>query len=90
MKPLLSAIATALILFSAQGVAEQTTQPVVTSCGNVVVVPTSQEQPPFDLNHMGISAVISRMRSACPIIINTLCSYCQALITEPDISVISS
>lgn len=33
MKPLLSAIATALILFSAQGVAEQTTQPVVTSCG---------------------------------------------------------
>ncbi|EPD5366804.1 multiple antibiotic resistance protein MarB [Escherichia coli] len=53
MKPLLSAIATALILFSAQGVAEQTTQPVVTSCGNVVVVPTSQEQPPFDLNHMG-------------------------------------
>lgn len=29
------------------------------------------------------------MRSACPIIINTLCSYCQALITEPDISVIS-
>lgn len=74
MKPLLSAIATALILFSAQGVAEQTTQPVVTSCGNVVVVPPSQEQPPFDLNHMGISAVISRMRSACPIIINTLCS----------------
>nr|APO28821.1 MarB protein [uncultured bacterium] len=37
MKPLLSAIAAALILFSAQGVAEQTTQPVVTSCGNVVV-----------------------------------------------------
>ena len=69
MKPLLSAIATALILFSAQGVAEQTTQPVVTSCGNVVVVPPSQEQPPFDLNHM-----ISRMRSACPITINTLCS----------------
>lgn len=34
MKPLLSAIATALILFSAQGVAEQTTQPVVTSCGS--------------------------------------------------------
>ncbi|HDT3847769.1 TPA: multiple antibiotic resistance protein MarB [Escherichia coli] len=31
----------------------QTTQPVVTSCGNVVVVPPSQEQPPFDLNHMG-------------------------------------
>lgn len=29
MKPLLSAIATALILFSAQGIAEQTTQPVV-------------------------------------------------------------
>jgi 6-phospho-beta-glucosidase len=28
------------------------------------------------------------MRSACPIIINTLCSYCQALITEPDISVV--
>ena len=73
MKPLLSAIATALILFSAQGVAEQTTQPVVTSCGNVVVVPPSQEQPPFDLNHM-LLAVISRMRSACPIIINTLCS----------------
>ncbi len=53
MKPLLSAIAAALILFSAQGVAEQTTQPVVTSCANVVVVPPSQEQPPFDLNHMG-------------------------------------
>lgn len=47
MKPLSSAIAAALILFSAQGVAEQTTQPVVTS------VPPSQEQPPFDLNHMG-------------------------------------
>ena len=78
MKPLSSAIAAALILFSAQGVAEQTTQPVVTSCANVVVVPPSQEHPPFDLNHMG------------PIIINTLCSYCQALITEPDISVISS
>lgn len=89
MKPLLSAIATALILFSAQGVAEQTTQPVVTSCGNVVVVPTSQEQPPFDLNHMGTGSDKSD-RSACPIIINTLCSYCQALITEPDISVISS
>lgn len=83
MKPLSSAIAAALILFSAQGVAEQTTQPVVTSCANVVVVPPSQEQPP-------VLAVISRMRSACPIIINTLCSYCQALITEPDISVISS
>ena len=45
MKPLSSAIAAALILFSAQG--------VVTSCANVVVVPPSQEQPPFDLNHMG-------------------------------------
>ncbi|HHZ9912780.1 TPA: multiple antibiotic resistance regulatory protein MarB, partial [Escherichia coli] len=32
MKPLLSAIAAALILFSTQGIAEQTTQPVVTSC----------------------------------------------------------
>ena len=53
MKPLLSAIAAALILFSAQGVAEQPTQPVVTSCGNVVVAPPSQEQPPFDLNHLG-------------------------------------
>ena len=61
MKPLLSAIAAALILFSTQGIAEQTTQgiaeqttqPVVTSCANVVVVPPSQEQPPFDLNHMG-------------------------------------
>ena len=53
MKPLLSAIATALILFSAQGVAEQTTQPVVTSCGNVVVVTPAQEQPPFGLKHMG-------------------------------------
>lgn len=39
MKPLLSAIAAALILFSAQGVAEQTQQPLVTSCGDVVVVP---------------------------------------------------
>lgn len=39
MKPLLSAIAAALILFSTQGIAEQTTQPVVTSCANVVVVP---------------------------------------------------
>ncbi|WP_117094179.1 multiple antibiotic resistance protein MarB, partial [Klebsiella pneumoniae] len=29
------------------------TQPVVTSCANVVVVPPSQEHPPFDLNHMG-------------------------------------
>ncbi len=29
MKPLLSAIAAALILFSAQGVAEQTTQPLL-------------------------------------------------------------
>ncbi|EJA8884316.1 multiple antibiotic resistance protein MarB [Escherichia coli] len=45
MKPLSSAIAAALILFSAQ--------PVVTSCANVVVVPPSQEHPPFDLNHMG-------------------------------------
>lgn len=89
MKPLLSAIATALILFSAQGVAEQTTQPVVTSCGNVVVVPTSQEQPPFDLNHMGTGSDKSDALGV-PIIINTLCSYCQALITEPDISVISS
>ena len=53
MKPLLSAIATALILFSAQGVAEQTTQPVVTSCGNVVVVAPSQEQTPVVFNKMG-------------------------------------
>lgn len=45
MKPLLSAIATALILFSAQGFAEQTTQPVVTPCGDEVIVPPSQEQP---------------------------------------------
>ncbi|EHL1440784.1 multiple antibiotic resistance protein MarB [Escherichia sp. HH26CH] len=52
MKPLLSAIAAALILFSTQGVAEQTTHPVVTSCGNVVVVPPSPEQSPFDFNHM--------------------------------------
>lgn len=73
MKPLLSAIAAALILFSAQGVAEQTTQPVVTSCANVVVVPPSQEQPPFDLNHMGTGSDKSD-GSACPIIINTLCS----------------
>ena len=53
MKPLLSAIAAAFILFSTQGIAEQTTQQVVTSCANVVVGPPSQEQPPFDLNHMG-------------------------------------
>ncbi|BDI41248.1 TPA: multiple antibiotic resistance protein MarB [Escherichia coli] len=52
MKPLLSAMVTALILFSAQSFAEQTTQPVVTSCGNVVVVPPSPEQSPFDFNHM--------------------------------------
>lgn len=39
MKPLLSAIAPAFILFSTQGIAEQTTQQVVTSCANVVVVP---------------------------------------------------
>ncbi|NYY78723.1 multiple antibiotic resistance protein MarB [Escherichia coli] len=52
MKPLLSAIATALILFLRRALRNKT-QPVVTSCGNVVVVPTSQEQPPFDLNHMG-------------------------------------
>ncbi|HEL4988517.1 TPA: MDR efflux pump AcrAB transcriptional activator MarA [Escherichia coli] len=32
---------------------QQTLQPVVTSCANVVVVPPSQEHPPFDLNHMG-------------------------------------
>ncbi|QML56373.1 multiple antibiotic resistance protein MarB [Escherichia coli] len=53
MKPLLSAMVTALILFSAHSFAEQTSQPVVTSCGDVVIVPPSQEQPPFDLNHMG-------------------------------------
>ena len=89
MKPLSSAIAAALILFSAQGVAEQTTQPVVTSCANVVVVPPSQEQPPFDLNHMGTGSDKSDALGV-PYLINTLCSYCQALITEPDISVISS
>ena len=59
MKPLLSAIATALILFSAQGVAEQTTQPVVTSCGNVVVVPPTQGQPPVVFNKMGCGGVNS-------------------------------
>lgn len=61
MKPLLSAIAAAFILFSTQGIAEQTTQPVVTSCANVVVVPPSQEQPPFDLNHMGTGSDSSRV-----------------------------
>lgn len=73
MKPLSSAIAAALILFSAQGVAEQTTQPVVTSCANVVVVPPSQEHPPFDLNHMGTGSDKSDALGV-PIIINTLCS----------------
>ena len=53
MKPLSSAIAAALILFSAQGVAEQTTQPVVTSCANVVVFTPTQEQPPVDLKNKG-------------------------------------
>ena len=53
MKPLSSAIAAALILFSAQGVAEQTTQPVVTSCANVVVVTPNQEQPPVCLKNKG-------------------------------------
>ena len=53
MKPLLSAIAAALILFSTQGIAEQTTQPVVTSCANVVVVPPSAGTTTDLLNHMG-------------------------------------
>ncbi|EFB2839377.1 MULTISPECIES: multiple antibiotic resistance protein MarB [Escherichia] len=53
MKLLLSAMITALIVFSAQGFAEQTTQPTVIPCGDEVIVPPSQEQPPFDLNHMG-------------------------------------
>ncbi|OKX18770.1 multiple antibiotic resistance regulatory periplasmic protein MarB, partial [Escherichia coli] len=53
MKPLSSAIAAALILFSAQGVAEQTTQPVVTSCANVVGVSPPPGQPPFYFNYMG-------------------------------------
>ncbi len=35
----------------------------------MVVVPPSQEQPPFDLNHM-VQAVTNRMRWACPIITN--------------------
>ncbi|EFF0783972.1 multiple antibiotic resistance protein MarB [Escherichia albertii] len=52
MKPLLSATLTALIVFSTQSFAEQTTQPVVTPCDDVVIVSPSQEQSPFDLNHM--------------------------------------
>ncbi|MEW0624427.1 multiple antibiotic resistance regulatory protein MarB [Escherichia coli] len=47
MKPFSSAIAAALILFSAQGVAEQTTQPVVTSCANVVVFEPKQQKTPI-------------------------------------------
>ena len=52
MKPLLSAIAAAFILFSTQGIAEQTTQPVVTSCANVVVVPPSQWICPYISRHL--------------------------------------
>lgn len=47
MKPLLSATLTALIAFSTQSFAEQTTLPVVTPCDDVVIVPPSQEQSPF-------------------------------------------
>ncbi|REB11659.1 multiple antibiotic resistance protein MarB [Staphylococcus pseudintermedius] len=53
MKPLSSALAAALFLFSAHGVAEQTPPPVVTSCANVLVVPPSQDHSPFALHPIG-------------------------------------
>lgn len=53
MKPLLSAIATALILFSAQGVAEQNHAAGCYFLWYRRGCSPSQEQPPFDLNHMG-------------------------------------
>ncbi|MCW0137457.1 multiple antibiotic resistance protein MarB [Escherichia coli] len=52
MKPLLSAIAAAFILFHA-GHCGTNHAAGCYSCANVVVVLPSQEQPPFDLNHMG-------------------------------------
>ncbi|MCZ8806663.1 multiple antibiotic resistance protein MarB [Escherichia albertii] len=61
MKPLLSATLTALIAFSTQSFAEQTTQPVVTPCDDVVIVPPSQEQSPFDLNHMSTGFDLNHM-----------------------------
>lgn len=53
MKPLLSAIATALILFSAQGVAGTNHAAGCYFLWQCRGCSPSQEQPPFDLNHMG-------------------------------------
>ena len=62
MKPLYLQIAAALILFT-QGIAEQTTQPVVTlktpGCSH------RRNNPPFDLNHMGTGSEESWMCLAC-------------------------
>ncbi|POT57411.1 multiple antibiotic resistance protein MarB [Citrobacter amalonaticus] len=53
MKLLPSAMLTLLLVVSGQSVAEQSTQPATQNNRDAMIVPTAQEQSPYDLNHMG-------------------------------------
>lgn len=53
---LLSSAMLALLFISGQSVAEQTPQPGDTRVRDAIVVPATQQQSPFDLNHMGVGS----------------------------------
>ncbi|ENG8657983.1 multiple antibiotic resistance regulatory protein MarB, partial [Salmonella enterica subsp. enterica serovar Bareilly] len=50
MKLLSSAMLALLLVVSGQSVAEQSAQPTTTNSRDTMIVPTSQEQSPFDFN----------------------------------------
>lgn len=53
MKLLSSAMLALLLVFSGQSVAEQSAQPTTQNSRDAMLVPGTQEQSPFDFNHMG-------------------------------------
>lgn len=53
MKLLSSATLALLLAISGQSMAEQPPQPAAQNNRDVMIMPTAQEQSPFDFNHMG-------------------------------------
>ncbi len=53
MKRIASAALTLLVLVSGQTYAEQTTDATQQNARNAMILPSAQQQSPFDFNHMG-------------------------------------
>ncbi|ATF49548.1 multiple antibiotic resistance protein MarB [Citrobacter sp. C348] len=53
MKLLSSAMLALLLVVSGQSMAEQTAQPITPNNRDAIIMPPTQEQSPFDFNHMG-------------------------------------